>query len=266
LFVKAPDVIVAQLETLRPVVPQMRLTRTEIPTTRIVGVSEWGRDFTGLTATDLKNGVSGTHWRSRDSLGGALAMALSRSTGRRFSSWAVYRRADVHIAMPDRFREANKVSCAKFALELAPDEALSGFYCEKPDQPMDTCWDWLRLEQALSDVRLQQTLTVAMKQLGLHWRLDPGDTTIPITTVIADHPLLWQAPGSVSEAIGWDEFLARLRAWPQDRWLNLYLGRVRTGAEAISLGAGLAAQLATEYAAVLPLYDACTTTRTPPSA
>jgi hypothetical protein len=152
-----------------------------------------GKDFHGLQEPDFKKGVGGTSWRSRPSLGGLLAKTMSAATGRSFESYAIYRRAEVHIAQPvqyrervkseegknssrgtkgekDKSKEKERLRKAKFFFSLDAEQASFGFYIEKDERPMDETWRWLRFISILKTNReLQQKLQAAMHHLHLHW-------------------------------------------------------------------------------------------------
>lgn len=263
-YLKASHVVAAQLDELYPsaTFTPPRSVRVDTPNSvrRMPAQGNWGRDWVGLTDKDFQNGVAGTHWRGRPGLGGALALELRHAAGREFSPWAVYRRADVYFALQERFRTGNKVASAKFSLELSPTEALSGLYCERSDEPMGDEWDWWRLLDALADGARQKALMNIMQLHKLQWIIEPahGQTLQPRVYVSAGGALVWQPHGCAFEPIDWDMLLTRLQDWPADQWVNLYLGRVRTKEEAISASASLASTLATEFAALIELYDACT--------
>jgi hypothetical protein len=53
-----------------------------------------GRSFTGLLASDFSDDVTGTHWRSREQLGGAVTRLLAPPEP--MNSWSIYQRPDVH--------------------------------------------------------------------------------------------------------------------------------------------------------------------------
>jgi len=84
--------------------------------------------FSGLQESDFQHGTAGTSWRARTSLGGLLAQRLSSEAGRRFQSYAIYRRAEVHIAQPERRHDESglKLRDAKFVFQLDPEGARFG--------------------------------------------------------------------------------------------------------------------------------------------
>ena len=79
-----------------------------------------GYEFSGLQESDFKHNVTGTHWRSRESLGGRLAQHLSETTPYEFQSHSIYRRPSVYITLPDHYDPDNGIPYAKNELRLFP--------------------------------------------------------------------------------------------------------------------------------------------------
>ncbi|NLG48610.1 MAG: hypothetical protein GX552_00700 [Chloroflexi bacterium] len=217
-------------------------------------------DFAGLQDSDFKRGVSGTSWRARGSLGGALAERLSALTQREFQSFAIYRRAEVHLAESAHSSQEEAIHEAKFFLELDSQQALYGFYIEKSDKPMDETWQWLTFVAALRDASLQRQIEAAMSRYDLQWRLLADWAVEPHTIVtLQDGDLVWQAADEAeSRRITWREFAANLEAMEEDEWCNLYLCATLDKEEAIAQGVRLVEEVVEVYRALLPLYDAST--------
>ena len=57
--------------------------------------SNCGKKFNGFKESDFKKNVTGTNWRSRSCLGGAVTERLYANKFR-FNSWAIYRMPTVH--------------------------------------------------------------------------------------------------------------------------------------------------------------------------
>jgi hypothetical protein len=216
--------------------------------------------FTGLLEGDFQRGTAGTTWRARTGLGGLLAQRLSARAQHEFLSYAIYRRAEVHIARPDCYHNAKKRGCrdAKFVFDLDAEGARYGLYVEKSDSPMDETWHWPNLMAALaSDEALQESTLTAMRGLALEWELclDPSDE--PVTRVAAGEAgLEWRPAEGEASVISWPEFVQRLSEIDEGTWCNLYLCARLDKTEAIAAGAGIAETAVAAYCELLPLYDA----------
>ncbi|NLS79436.1 MAG: hypothetical protein GXY76_19475 [Chloroflexi bacterium] len=234
-----------------------------------------GREFRGLQETDFKRGVVGTSWRARPSLGGLLAQTMSDATRRHFESYAIYRRADVHVAQPEYYREPParktetieksagqreaRVRYPKFAFILSEEHASFGFYIEKNDGPMDGTWHWLRFVNALkSDCDLQHKVQAAMRQQNLHWVVEIWPDEGPVAHVEAGQDGLQWISGNQneSEGITWAEFVAKLGAIDPSKWCDLFLLAQLDKAQAIALNVGITRPVTEVLLALLPLYDA----------
>ena len=260
-FIRPPQIVVQRLEARTPTPKTEKKSssssrsRTKKPSKR------WGREFDGLEETDFKDGITGTSWRRRGSLGGLLAKELTNTTPCNFISYAVPRRPQIYVANPDCLDRSNKYPAAKFHIQLDEEKAWYGFYVEKNDGPMDRSWDWKRcLESLARDEDLQTQLETAMAENDLHWEVellhDDNLVDDPIQVTLGD-PLAWQANGE-TEPISWEEFVEKLKELPQSYWCNLYLGKHMDKAQALAAGTNLADSVIAAYEAIYPLYDAST--------
>ena len=217
--------------------------------------------FQGLQDHDFQKGVAGTSWRARTSLGGLLAQRMSDTTRHFFQSYAIYRRAEVHIAQPTYYDTKTKWREAKFVFKLDPERAWYGFYIEKNDGPMDDTWHWPNFLAALEgQSKLQQEVESAMRQLGLHWEVYVCVEGGLIAQMGASSGgLMWEWQGKAeSEEISWSGFVKRLRDVETEKWCDLYLCTDIAKDEAIAAGIHLVNKVTEVYRALLPLYEAGT--------
>jgi len=221
-----------------------------------------GLAFRGLQDHDFQKGVGGTSWRARTALGGLLAHELSDISGRFFQSYAIYRRAEVHIAQPHHYDAKIKWQQVKFVFELDPAGATYGFYIEKNDGPMDETWDWARFLAALEgrpDLRPQ--VETAARQLGLRWEVYVWDDGGLIAAVpLGPAGWVWQEQQTdcEEEAIAWPALVQRLGAIATEKWCDLYLCTSMSKEDAIAAGTGLVHPVTEVYRVLLPLYEAST--------
>ncbi len=237
--------------------------RRKVGTARTGALSR-GAKFTGLLPGDFQRGMTGTTWRARPYLGGLLAERLSAATQRAFLSYAIYRRAEVHIVLPERYHNTQKDRArdAKLVFELDVTGARYGFYIEKNNGPMDGAWHWLNMLAALgSDEALQQATSKAMRRQRLQWEVYIAPTLEATALVAAgEGGLEWRGQGNdEAESLSWPQFAERLSAIDADAWCNLYLCARMTKEEGLAASAGIAGPVVEAYRALLPLYDAATT-------
>ena len=218
-----------------------------------------GLAFQGLEEHDFKRGVAGTSWRSRKSLGGMLAQRMSDTTPHFFQSYAIYRRAEVHIVRPAYYHSDTRWREAKFVFELDEQCAWYGFYIEKNDGPMDDTWHWLNFVSALNkDKRFRRKIKAAMDGLKLHWQVYVQDDGGLIAEVrIAQDGLTWNRQDTdKAEDISWGDFTERLQGVETQKWCDLYLCARMIKDKAIGLGVQIVDPVTEVYRALLFLYEA----------
>ena len=221
-----------------------------------------GIEFQGLQDHDFQKGVGGTSWRARKSLGGLLAQQMSDTTRYFFQSYAIYRRAEVHIARLEYYHTDTKWHVAKFVFYLGPQSATYGFYIEKNNGPMDDTWHWLNFLVALeNNGALQKKIQAAMYQQKLYWEIYVWDDGGLVAKTRADQNGLkweWESKEQKVDSISWSQFIERLGAIETNKWRDVYLC-ARIGKEqALATGIHLAKRVTEVYRALLPLYEAST--------
>jgi len=217
--------------------------------------------FDGLAESDFKDNVTGTHWRARTQLGGALMHRLTEKSKRRFQSYAIYRWPEVHIVMPERYDPARKVRQAKFLFRLDPQMARYALYIEKSSDPMDETWDWLRFRQAIGERPWQERLERVLQSQGMSleafsWQ---KETAVCVLRLVVDATGLRQTVPQDSPTT-WDAVLDFLDSQPTDQWCDVYVGSQSGKQDALSKRAGIAEVACDAYEPLIPLYDAITRT------
>jgi hypothetical protein len=113
--------------------------------------SRGGAAFDGLQAGDFKNSASGTRWRGRNQLGGAVTGRLPESRFD-FNSWAFGNKPELHWL--DIQHQKNKDDdSARFFVRVDQEAMMFGFSIGRPDSGSGVakCWDafmdWLAQEE-----------------------------------------------------------------------------------------------------------------------
>jgi hypothetical protein len=223
-----------------------------------------GLDFQGLEDHDFKEGVGGTSWRARASFGGRLAQRMSDTTQCFFQSYAIYRRAEIHIAQPEHYSTKTKWQKAKYEFSLNAKQARFGFYIEKNSGPMDSTWHWPNMVDALhKDAELQQAVETAMREHRLQWELYVWDDGGLVDRVwVGKDGLLCESKDKPEqEAISLPDFIERLRNLETEKWADLWLATYMPKEKALVAGPSLAEPVAEVFRALLPLYEASTRRR-----
>lgn len=216
---------------------------------------EWmGRTFNGLLVEDFKDGVEGTHWRSREHLGGAVTRQLASPMP--FNSWSIYRRPEIHWAAIGRYRAGHPSLQSKFFVRLQPESGLYGYYIERSNDRKESRADWLNFLNWLAVTSHIDWLHHLLQRTGM-WIFDPypeweGAFARSIRPTKAGW--LAEGPGSKSETIALAALSAYLEAVDEGEWLNLLIGRQRPSKELVSAGLNVALEIAADFNELLPLY------------
>jgi hypothetical protein len=216
-----------------------------------------GGRFTGFKDTDFSNSVSGTHWRSRAQLGGAVTQRMDPGSFR-INSWPVYRMARVHW-VDETHRERNEDHLqAKFFASAAPESIQYGFFVERPPAgEEDSRADWDAFLSWLAEAENEEWLreTAAAHELIL---FDPNDDEKGESAFqgeIQPAEAGWRLD-EAKEPLGLlSEFLESL---PPRKPASLMIARRLEKEEAMARGADIANDIAGLFEVLLPLYEAAT--------
>jgi hypothetical protein len=214
--------------------------------------------FNGLEEADFQDGIAGTTWRARGALGGLLAKNLSSSAGQEFQSYAVFRKAEVHLARPQHYDEKRKERSAKFFFSLSPTVAACGFCIEKGSQKMDRKWAWPALLKNLEkNAELQANIEEAMHQHDLQWEIEVADKGLAAKAGFGEEGLFWEQDQDEKVPIGWKDFAKYLKGIKADRWCSVHLCGYMEKEDVIAAGLDAADSAVGVFQALLPLYEVC---------
>jgi hypothetical protein len=222
--------------------------------------------FRGFAKRDFGNGIRGTHWRRRDSLGGLLAERLSSSIPLDLKSYPIRARPEVHLATKeyDNSKEA-RAHAAKLMLALDEDRVRYGFNIKRRSGPLTGSWDWFVFIAAIQEDRsLQAGIEAAMREHDLHWQIqewhgDGGDDVLAGWVELANEEgLIWRsAQGGEGEPVGWADFAERIRTIGRTSGCNLYLCNELDRDDAIAAGRPVFRPVVRAYRSLVPLYRTC---------
>ena len=212
----------------------------------------YGELFTGLKECDFSEDVAGTHWRSREQLGGAVASHVAADFA--IDSWAIYHRPEVHWADRARYPKRDAWIQAKFAAVAGPQKLWVGFYVERSNEQEADRKDWNRFatwlreggEDALAQI-------VADHDLGI--RDQKGDKDGAFSGTITRENGCWiHATDGQSTSVA--SLAAFLDEVPNDRWLDLIIKHDFMKDSAIGRGAEIKTDIGKIFTALLPVYEA----------
>lgn len=216
-------------------------------------VPRWyGERFEGLKEGDFKGNVTGTHWRSREQLGGAVSARIA-APQYDFESWAIYKRPQVHWAdrrhylvddghasVGSRQRHAGRVYQGKYFADVDATSVWYGFYIERTDKPGEPRSDWDNFLEWLGHQDGEKNLMEVAAKHSLDARIAPD----------------WSARQASSRRDGFNGLAAFLRGIPDDQWVNLLIGTEMPKRRALSQGPRIADEIAGVFTTLIPLYEA----------
>jgi hypothetical protein len=211
--------------------------------------------FSGLLASDFKDDVTGTHWRSRAQLGGAVTSQLAAHEP--FQSWSIYRRPEVHWAVIGRYQADAAWLQAKFFIRLKEALGMYGFYIERSSDLSAPRIDWLFLlnwlAQESNAAWLHRTMTELHMEMFDPYPLTEADA---FQRQILPHDNGWRVlhPDETEEFLPLNQISDYLAKLPEGNWLNLVIGRQRRAQELVAAGVHAAVEIAAAFQALLPIY------------
>jgi hypothetical protein len=215
-----------------------------------------GGRFKGFLETDFSNSVSGTHWRSRAQLGGAVTQRLD-SGSFRINSWPVYRMARVHWVDEAHREIEDDALQAKFFASASPEWITYGFYIERTDQADRSRQDWESFLEWLGEPENEDWLRKIAAEQDLV-AFDPkadekGESAFAGEIRPAEGSWKRDAP---EESI--PRLAAFLDALPENKAVDMMIARRMDKTEVLPRGADIANDIAGLFEVLMPLYRAAT--------
>lgn len=213
--------------------------------------ASYGIEFSGLKDKDFKTNVEGTHWRSREQLGGAVAKAIIAERAL-INSWATYREPNIQWADKRNYKVDKAWEQAKFWVSINTKELTLGFYIER--------------EPKLDDVRDHWNMWIS-------WIKDKDEWLRKVA--IEKNLEFFSKDGSINcfegrlipQEKGWSsDFLTNLRQssayavfsnLPETGWIGVVLGKRFEKDIVISRAANIANDIAEVFSKLMPMYEAC---------
>jgi hypothetical protein len=213
-----------------------------------------GKIYEGLQSLDFRNKISGTGWRSREQLGGAVTAQLM-SAQFNFGSWAARRQNEIHWADAARWKADQNACPSKFFARADETSFAWGFYIERPDDNHNTSADW---EAFIAWLRADEN-DQWLRGVALEEGLEVYDTHQScFGGVIRARETDWAVEGS-SVRKSASSLGACIDSWPASAWLHLMIAKRIPKADAVARASAIAQDVAKLLDRLLPLYDAAVT-------
>ena len=216
----------------------------------------FGEFFRGLQPGDFADDVTGTHWRSREQLGGAVTKLLDVKEP--YNSWSIYGRPEIHWASVARYRQNHASLQTKFFARANAAEILIGLYVERSDKASDNQDDWLKFAAWIAQPKhaawLHETLRSSGSVITNPYR-DWSDLSFYGTMTPTEAGYSWSRPGARDVGVPLDQLGRVLSELSTEHWLNLVLGRSIAKDSAVAEGERIAATIADLFNTLLPVYE-----------
>jgi len=218
----------------------------------------FGEFFRGIQLEDFADDVTGTHWRSREQLGGAVTRLLE--VREPFNSWSIYGRAEVHWASVSRYSLHHPSLQTKFFARINAAEMLFGVYLERSDKPSDNQDDWAKFAAWIAQPENAIWLHEALRNndgVITNPYSDWSDLSFYGTMTPKDSGFSWNRPGSQISEFPADQLGGVLAGLSGEHWLNLVLGRTISKSAVIADGDRIAVTIAELFNTLMPIYTNC---------
>ncbi|MDM8541558.1 hypothetical protein QUF90_10770 [Desulfococcaceae bacterium HSG9] len=221
-------------------------------------ISKAGEQFKGLAESDFKTTISGTKWRNRSCLGGAVTKRLAPHK-LQINSWAVPRKTAIQWQDIGHHRLAAKMTQAKFSALIDHTDLSYGFYIERGDQDSETSSDWNAFIAWLKKENNEAFLNKLV--IEHHLRIDHQSGKSAIAQIDA-HDGKWNVK-KISHEEGEKEDIGALADFfdkiPASAALNLRIHQKTAKAEILARGEEIADDIAALFDVLMPLYEASAT-------
>ena len=218
--------------------------------------SKLGEQFKGFSESDFKKTISGTKWRNRNCLGGAVTKRLL-PVKLSINSWAESRKTAIHWQDIDHHRLADSRTQAKFFALIDETDLSYGFYIERGNKRVEDTSDWNAYVAWLKKENNEALLNKIVSEH--HLRIDAGKS---VRGQIVAHEGKWNLKKhSDSEDIGsLAEFFDNI---PANSKIDLQIYQKAAKAEVLAQGEKIADDISALFGVLMPLYEA-SVTLTPP--
>ncbi len=216
-----------------------------------------GEQFKGFADSDFKETISGTKWRNRNCLGGAVSKLLRSSTKLKINSWAVARKAAVQWQDMNHHRLGDNKSQAQLFAQIDPTHLAYGFKIERHLKNDSEKSDWNAFLYWLEtdDHELSLNQIVAEQQL----RIDDGsEESFGFVGGIEARDGQWvRVNRGESEPI--DSLAVILKKIPPSAKLDFQIYQKAAKTDVIALGKEMANNIAALFTVLMPLYEVSAT-------
>jgi hypothetical protein len=215
--------------------------------------SRYGNKFNGFEEGDFKKNITGTNWRSRSCLGGAVTEKLPKDKYS-FNSWAVYRKPVIHWADVAHRDRGDSSLQAKFFAEVDDERLWYGLLLESPEDAGGVEHDYAAFLDWLKDPENEKWMcrTAAENNIAIYDIEERG-----FKGTIRAEADQWQIhhPDGREDI---DSLCTFLDALPGDRGVALNIARIEPKANVLKKETAISEDISGLFEVLMPLYEAAT--------
>jgi hypothetical protein len=206
--------------------------------------------FEGLTEEDFAQKVSGTTWRTRQGLGGAVRVS-PESDAQDIRSWAVSRKPMVHWADIEHHNIKGRASQANFFAAIDDADLTFGWMLERSSRAHEEDGDWQAFLNWLRDAVNEDWLKKTVADQNLKVAVFRNGAQTPDTVMAVDGQWRVDDPEQGEALQSLADFLEAL---PVGAPLDVQIAERLSKEDAIARQSQIARDLERLFTALLPLY------------
>jgi len=244
------------METQRRIIQRMQNERQEISQNKVNKKqkkvsSSFHVSFKGFQDFDFKDDVTGTTWRRRDGLGGAVTRQLD-SDKFKFNSWAIYACPLVHWGDVGKRTSRDPWFLAKFIASVDAHNLYYGLHLEHSVDAIDNndSWDsflkWLKIagnEDLLCETLKTNDLFIfSFAEQEFQGTIKPDGTK-------------WL----INDSEGFrtcDSLYLFLDNLSRGKWIGLHIGTIEKKVAVVEKGNGIADDISKVFQVLMPFFEA----------
>jgi len=219
-----------------------------------VSMSKMGEQFKGFAESDFKVTISGTKWRNRNGMGGAVTKRLA-PVKLQINSWAVARKTAIHWQDIIHHRVADSGTQVKLFAQINETDLCYGFSIERGDQPDDDTSDWNAYVAWLKNENNDALLNKIVTEHHLLIENQSGESEIGQIDAL-DGKWSIKKQGDDEEIGSFADFVDNI---PDTAKINLQIYHKAAKADVLARGEEIADDISTLFGVLMPLYEASAT-------
>lgn len=202
--------------------------------------------FFGFLPGDFKNSASGTNWRGRTQLGGAIATLMPRERFA-FNSWAFAQKPELHWQDTKHHRKTG-ANGARFFARLTPTDLIYGFCIQYSNGSNGDVMDWRHFSDWVDQGESHQMLLSMADEHGLRIY----DRNRPVSGIFTPSENGWHVEdGSKGQSLNLVEIVELLSVHDEALFeVTQSVDKV----DAVARGKEIVKDISTLFTQLLPLY------------